>query len=83
MTVANFSEFRSALKEYLDNVEENNETVIVKRSTGKGSVIISLSEYNSLMETLHLIKSGKNAERLLESIKQIKSGDTVQKDLLE
>ncbi len=68
---------------YLDNVEENNETLIVKRKTGKGTVMISLDEYNSIMETVHLLSSKSNADRLYESIGQMKSGDTVEEKLIE
>ena len=44
MIAANFTEFRTQLKAYLDNVENNNETLIVKRGSGKGTVMISLEE---------------------------------------
>ena len=77
MIAANYSEFRMGLKKYLDSVEENNETLIIKRNSGKGTVVISLDEYNSLMETLHLLSSKKNADRLYESIHQMKSGKTI------
>jgi antitoxin YefM len=81
MIVANFSEFRTELKKYLDDVEENNETLIIKRKSGKGTVMISIDEYNSIMETLHLLSSKKNADRLYESIQQMKSGKTVKPNL--
>lgn len=77
MIAANYSELRTDLKNYLDNVEDNNETLIVKRANGKGAVIISLAEYNSIMETLHLLSSQKNADRLHKSIKQMKAGKHV------
>ena len=83
MKAANYTEFRKGLKEYLDCVEENNETLVIKRGTGKGSVLISLDEYNSIMETLHLLSSRKNAERLFESIEQMGSGRIVSGDLTE
>jgi antitoxin YefM len=83
MLAANYSEFRGDLKKFLDNVELNNETLIIKRSKGKGTVMISLDEYNSLMETVHLLSSKKNADRLYESIKQMKEGNTVSKGLIE
>ena len=83
MIAANFSEFRTNLKTYLDNVEDNNETLIVKRKTGKGTVVISLDEYNSIMETVHLLSSKSNADRLYESIKQMKDGQTRTEDLIE
>ena len=83
MIAANYSEFRKELKDYLDSVENNHETLIIKRGSGKGTVLISLEEYNSIMETLHLLSSQKNARRLYESINQMKSGNTIQHDLIE
>ncbi|TLX72376.1 type II toxin-antitoxin system prevent-host-death family antitoxin [Labilibacter sediminis] len=81
MIAANYSEFRNDLKSYLDDVEENNETLIIKRKSGKGAVMISLEEYNSIMETMHLLSSKKNADRLYDSIQQLKSGETIQPKL--
>jgi antitoxin YefM len=83
MIAANYTEFRTRLKKFLDNVEDNNETLIIKRGAGKGTVMISLDEYNSIMETLHLINSKANANRLYESIDQMKKGKVVHKHLLE
>jgi antitoxin YefM len=83
MIAANYSEFRNELKNYLDNVEFNNETLIIKRGSGKGTVLISLDEYNSIMETLHLLSSKKNSKRLFESIEQMKTGKKVQHKLIE
>ncbi|UII21901.1 type II toxin-antitoxin system Phd/YefM family antitoxin [Fulvivirga ligni] len=83
MIAANFSEFRTGLKKFLDQVEDDNQTLIIKRKSGKGSVVISLDEYNSIMETLHLLSSRKNSDRLYESIQQMKSGKTVSPKLDE
>jgi antitoxin YefM len=83
MLAANYSEFRGDLKRFLDSVELNNETLIIKRSKGKGTVMISLDEYNSLMETVHLLSSKANADRLYESISQMKEGITVSKGIIE
>lgn len=82
MIAANYSEFRTRLKMFLDSVEDDNETLIIKRKSGKGAVMISLEEYNSIMETLHLLSSKKNADRLYESINQMKTGKTI-KPVLE
>lgn len=83
MLAANYSEFRSDLKKFLDNVEMNNETLIIKRGKGRGTVMISLDEYNSLMETVHLLSSRANADRLYESMQQMKEGKTVSQDLID
>jgi antitoxin YefM len=83
MIVANFTEFRTSLKKFLDNVENNHETLVIKRKSGKGAVMISLDEYNSIMETVHLLSSKANADRFYESIQQMKKGETVTHDLIE
>ncbi len=75
MIAVNFTEFRTDLKKYLDEVEENHETLIMKRKSGRGTVMISIDEYNSLIETAHLMKSKINSDRIFESIKQIEDGD--------
>jgi len=66
MIAANFTEFRTSLKNYK-----------------KGAVLISLEEYNSIMETLHILSSKKNATRLFESIEQMKSENYTQEELIE
>jgi antitoxin YefM len=83
MIAANYTEFRTGLKKFLDTVENNNETLIIKRGTGKGTVLISLDEYNSILETMHLLSSKANADRLYESINQMKTGKVVSKKLIE
>jgi antitoxin YefM len=83
MKAANFTEFRTKLKQYLDEVENNNETLIIKRGSGNGAVLLSLDEFNSILETVHLLSSKTNADRLYESIKQMKSGKKAIKKLIE
>ena len=83
MLATNYSEFRGDLKKFLDSVEKDNETLIIKRSKGKGTVLISLDEYNSIMETMHLLSSKVNADWLYESMEQLKDGKGIQKDLIE
>ena len=83
MLAANYTEFRTGLKNYLDLVEQENEILIINRGKGKNTVLLSLDEYNSIIETMYLLKSRKNAKRLFESIEQIKKGDIVKKSLIE
>ncbi len=82
MIAANYTEFRTELKKFLDKVENNHETLVIKRKSGKGTVLISLEEYNSIMETVHLLSSKANADRLYESIQQMKKGETVEHELI-
>ena len=83
MIAANYSEFRLGLKKYLDAAENDNELVIIKRSTGKGAVLISLEEYNSLKETMHLLSSKANTKWLYDSIEQAKNGDFAKGKLID
>lgn len=70
MLVSNYTEFRTELKKFLDDVEHKNETLIVKRGGGKGAVVISLEEYNSIMETIAVLKNDK-AEGALKTALQM------------
>ncbi|WP_278702850.1 type II toxin-antitoxin system Phd/YefM family antitoxin, partial [Phocaeicola sartorii] len=48
MRTANYTDLRANLKDYIDSVIDDYDTVIVNRGNGKGVVMISLDEYNSL-----------------------------------
>ena len=73
------SEFISNLDNELDFIGNNNTNqLIIKRTKGKGNIVlISEAEYNSMQETLYLLSSKKNRERILESLQQLKDGKTV------
>lgn len=83
MKTVNYSELRSQLKSNLDMVCEDHETLIVYRPGGKSVVLMSLDEYNSQKESEYLLSSEKNRTRLLNSIKNIESGNVQEHDLIE
>ena len=83
MQVVNYTEFRSNLAESLNMVNENNEIMVVSRSKGKNVVVMSLEEYNSIYETLHLVSSKVNQKRLDEAIAEMKSGKSNKRRLIE
>ncbi len=82
MKVINYTELRLNLKHWLDSVIDDVEEVIIKRKNQKDLVLISLEEYNSLVETNYLL-SGKNREVLLESIAEVKKGGKEYQELIE
>lgn len=82
MITTTISDFRKDIKEYLNRVTQNFETLIINRGKDSGVVIISLEEYNSLQATQHELSSSKNEERLDSAIKKFKSGNSFEKDLL-
>lgn len=71
MKAVNYSELRANLKTNLDSVTENQTLLIVHRPKNRSIVMMSLDEYNSLQETLHLSKSKANRERLDKAIENI------------
>ena len=64
------------MKKNMDLAVESAETIIVQRPGGKTVVIISLEEYNSMLETDHLLSTKVNAARLEKSIKSLEEGKT-------
>jgi antitoxin YefM len=83
MQLVNYTEFRNNLAENLNMVIDNSEIVIVSRSKGKNVVVISLEEYNAIQETLHLISSKANQNRLDEAVEEMRSGKFSKQNLME
>jgi antitoxin YefM len=74
MITTNISEFKNNVVHFLDTVNKTNESLIVSRDDNKNSIILPLSEYNSIMETLYLLSDEENAKQIRESIAQAKKG---------
>lgn len=83
MLTTSISDFRKDIKQYLDQVTENSETLIINRGKDSGVVIMSLDEYNSLNATYNELSSKANEKRLDSAIEKLKTGSSFQKDLLE
>ena len=83
MQIATVSDFRKDIKTYLDKVVKNFETLIINRGKDSGIVVMSLQEYNSLMATNHELSSRKNELRLDSAIDKLRSGKTINKELIE
>ena len=62
MNIVNFSEARNHLKSVLDQVVADADCTIISRRDA--AVVMSLDYYNSLIETVHLLKSPANAAHL-------------------
>ena len=83
MNIINFREARNNFKFVLDTVaNDKNCAVIVKRDT-EDAVVMSKSYYDSLMETVYLLKSPANAQHLEEAIAEYKAGKTQEHKLID
>jgi antitoxin YefM len=83
MRVVNYTEFRNNLAESLNIVNDDGDIVIVSRSKGKNVVVMSLEEYNSIQETLHLTSTATNRKRLDKAVKNMNEGKYIRKALIE
>ena len=72
-----YTEARSHLATYLDRVVEDQEVIIVNRRGKEPAAIISAAELNSLIETAHLMRSPRNAQRLLSALNKARAGKGV------
>lgn len=82
MEITTYSNFRQNLKSFLDRVFDDHSPLFVTRSNGEDVVVLSKSDYNSINETLHLLSSPKNAERLQRGIEEYEKGGGEEKSLL-
>lgn len=78
MRVISFSEARNKLKSVLDQVVGDADYTVITRRDAEDAVVMSLDQFNGLMETVHLLKSPANAAHLSKSIKQYRTGKTRQ-----
>lgn len=83
MALVSFTDLRQNMASHFDRVTEDREPLIVTRQGGKGNlVVMSEDEFEGWQETVHLLSSPKNAERLLASIQQVRAGATRERELL-
>ena len=84
MNILTFSEARANFKAVIDTVLDTHEPTIVTNQRSGNVVMISQDDYNAMQETLYLLSTPKNANRLRESVARIKAGSfTVKDDLLD
>lgn len=83
MKIVTFTEARNKLKSILDRVVNDSDYTIITRRDAEDAVVMSLEYFNSLQETVHLLKSPANATHLERSIAQYKEGKVFEHDLLD
>jgi antitoxin YefM len=83
MDVLSYSETRARLKEVMDRVVEDRSPVVITRQKAEAVVMVSLADWNAMEETLHLLSSPANAERLREAIRQLDEGGGQERELVE
>ena len=83
MEITTYSNFRQNLKAFMDAVFTSRSPLYVTRANGEDVVVMSKADYEGLQETLYLLSSPKNAERLARGITEFQQGKGVAHDLIE
>jgi antitoxin YefM len=65
-----YTQLREKLASVLDRVVDDREVIIVRRKTGKDVALIAADELSGLLETAHLLRSPKNAQRLMSAMRR-------------
>ena len=74
-TITTYTQARAALASLCDEVASTREPVIIRRRNAEDVALVSADELASLLETAHLLRSPKNAQRLLSAINRAQSGE--------
>ena len=82
MQAISYSEARHDLKNVMDDACSNHEPILITRRKGESVVLVSLEDYESILESEYLLSSPANASRLLQSLKEAQSGKRTPMDAL-
>jgi antitoxin YefM len=83
MHIVTYSEARDNLKAVIDKAVRDRAPIAIFRQRGENAVLISQSEWDSMMETMHLMSSPANAKHLLDGIERFNKGLGEIHELLE
>ena len=83
MSHVSYTDLRNNLAKYMDEVCDSHAPLHVTRQNARTVVMVSEDDYEGLMETVHLLKSPANAERLLRSIAELDGANATERELIE
>jgi antitoxin YefM len=83
MDAITYTEARQNLAQTIQRVCRDHDPVIITRKREDSVVMISLEDYDSLTETAYLLKSPKNARRLLAAVGELEQGKGTERKLVE
>ncbi len=83
MEAISYTIVRQTLAQKMDQVCDDHTPIIVTRQNNRSVVMLSLEDYQALEETAYLLRSPKNAKRLMESILELESGLGTERGLIE
>jgi antitoxin YefM len=75
LDAVNYSEARKKLATLMESVCDAGDMIVITRRKARPVVMMSLDDYNSIQETGYLLRNPANAERLLESLADMRKGN--------
>jgi len=83
MHTTTYGEARQKLADLMRRAAENREPVQITRRNAENAVLLSLDEYKAMIDTLHLLSSPRNAERLLAAAARARAGELQEQVLID
>ncbi|RPG49777.1 MAG: type II toxin-antitoxin system prevent-host-death family antitoxin [Gammaproteobacteria bacterium TMED1] len=83
MRIVTYSEARNNLKRVLDQVIIDSDFTIISRRNADDMAVLSLEQFNGLMETVNLLKYPVNASHLNEAVSQYNQRQTLENGLVD
>lgn len=84
VTVIAYSNFRKELKSYMRKANEDADAILVTNSDPKDNIVVmGASDYDSLMETLHIYENPYLMDKVQRGLAQVKARQTIRHDLIE
>jgi antitoxin YefM len=83
MNILPYTQVRNNLAKTMDTVCDDHVPIIITRKSHRSVVIIAFDDYKSLEETAYLLRSPKNAQRIIQSIAELESGCGIERDMIE
>ena len=83
MEAITYSEARQNFAQAMSKTVEDHNPILITRQKGESCVLMSLSHYESLEETAYLLRSPKNATRLVEALNELNAGQGEIRELIE
>jgi antitoxin YefM len=83
MSTISYTDFRRRLAKYMDEVWDSRAPLRVTRQNARSVIVLSEAEYEGMVETLHLLRSPANADRLRRAIKGAEAGELTEREVAE
>ncbi len=83
MDTITYTAARGNLAKTMEKVCDDHAPVVITRKTAQPVVMMSLEDFEALEETAYLLRSPKNARRLLESVAELETGKGTERELVD